>query len=264
MQTTELPSEVTVTLSNVTSLRKQVFDALNKNPLLTANPICKLLGLSYREHGGYIKKLKYDWKRYHEIERGSIRSVPDGVHNAFFVGLLPLGLVGGAQGKVSDVGFVGSSLRLAGWRVSKSRNRFLLFKSLLGRVRLFETGTVEIYVRKPAHFGKAMQLFCDAFTKTKWITDILEIEAFQKTLRIRGFHATFDTGQRLPYMKIPLFKGTNGFQLILGDRTHPHSAELIIEYMEQVESAKKVIEGIGELLGLNGTGIKRLFDDYSR
>ena len=244
--------------SNAGSIRKQVFAELDKDPLLTAQKIAVIIGLSIQEYNrlkGYIRKLKCDWKRHHEKERGLIRSCPDDVHNAFFVGKLNV-----------DVG----KLNLAvGWTRTKSKNKFLLWKDGLGRIRVFETGTVELYVRKPASLGKAMQLFCNAFTWTKMITDLAVIDEFQKSLRIRGFHAVFNTPVRLPYMKVRLFKGSNGVELLLGDRTHPNGVELVVNYLDQVEQAKSLIEGLTKAFGLSdlssgSVGVSKLKDDYSR
>jgi hypothetical protein len=140
---------------------------------------------------------------------------------------------------------------------------------MLGRIRLFENGTVELYVRKPANLGKALQLFCDAFTKTRLIMDLGVLESFQKSLKIRGFHAVFNTDERLPYLKIPLFKGSNGIEVLLGDRTHPNSVELVVNYLDQVEQTRLLIEEMGKAFGLmNGSkgniGVNPLSNDYSR
>lgn len=262
---------------NASNIRKQVFAQLEKNPLLTAKPLGKILGLSpvdFQRLKGYIRKLKCDWKRYHEKERGLIRSCPDDVHNAFFTGNLSLAQSKQVRESLEEVWeragsdrwiFPSRPLLQDGWHKSKSRNRFLLFKATMGRVRFFETGLVELYVRKPASLGKAMQLFCDAFTKTLLITDLLILNDFQKSLRVRVFHAVFNTEQRLPYMKVQLFKGTNGIELTLGDRTHPNGAELVVNYMEQVEQAKNLIDELTKMFGLSQpSGVKGIDQDYSR
>jgi hypothetical protein len=243
--------------SHITNIRQQVFKLLDKDPLLTASSIAKLLGYTIEEtkyYQGYLRKLKYDWKHYHKKQLGSIRSVPDDLHRAFFVGKLNL--------PIEKLDFV------SGWSRTESKNHFRLFRNQLGRIRFFGTGTVELYVRKPANLGKAMQLFCDGFTKNRVVTDILVIEAFQKSLRIRGFHAVFETDERLPYLKIPLFKGSNGIEVILGDRTHPNSAELIVNYMDQVEQAKSLIEELSKVFGLMSGNKESLVgvlkNDYSR
>lgn len=261
--------------SNVTNLRQQVFKLLDKNPLLTAKSMVKLLDFSSAQakyYQGYLRKLKYDWKHDHIKQRGSIRSVPDDVHRAFFVGKLGVDVSRGVRERlvlpVCDWGGPAVNSVSGVWRLSKSRNRFFLFKSLLGRIRLFENGTVELYVRKPANLGKAMQLFCDAFTKTRLIMDLGVLEGFQKSLRIRGFHAAFDTEERLPYLKIPLFKGSNGIEVILGDRSNPNSVELIVNYLDQVEQARTLIDELGKAFGLMNTQTENLVgplkNDYSR
>lgn len=260
------------------SIRKQVFAELDKNPLLTARTMAKILCLSTSEYTrlkGYLRKLKSDWKRYHENKRGSIRSFPDDVHNAFFTGFLSLGVSKVVRDGLDDVWgragvdrwiFPSVKDRADGWRKSRAKNRFLLFKSVLGRIRFFETGLVELYVRKPASLGKAMQLFCDAFTKTLLITDLVVLQDFQKSLRVRGFHAVFNTDQRLPYMKVKLFKDSNGLELTLGDRTHPNGMELVVNYLEQVEQAKSLMDELSRMFGLSQpNGVRDLGDqDYSR
>lgn len=264
--------------SNASNIRKQVFAELDRNPLLTAKPLGKILGLSnsdYQRLKGYIRKLKCDWKRYHENERGLIRSCPDDVHNAFFTGSLDLGVSKVVREGLEEVWaragvdrwiFPSAPQRLDGWRKTRSRNRFLLFKSVLGRIRFFETGLVELYVRKPASLGKAMQLFCDGFTKTLLVTDLVVLNGFQKSLRVRGFHAVFNTDQRLPYMKVKLFKDSNGMELTLGDRTHPNGVELVVNYLDQVEQAKNLIDELSKAFGLSRpNGVKDLGgQDYSR
>lgn len=67
-------------------------------------------------------------------------------------------------------------------------------------------------------------------------------------------------------MKVKLFKGSNGLELALGDRTHPNGVELIVNYLEQVEQAKSLIDELTKLFGLSrANGVKDLGDqDYSR
>ena len=245
---------VTTNNSNASSTRKEVFALLDKNPLLTAETMAKLLNFTpeeYKRTKGYLRTLKCNWKHHHEKERGLIRSCPDDVHNAFFVGKL--------FSVVEE-----NNVLMAGWVRSKSRNRFLLWKDPVGRIRWFSTGTIELYVRKPASLGKAMQLFCNAFTWTKLVTDLAVIDEFQKSLRVRGFHAVFNTESRLPYMKVQLFKGSNGMELVIGDRSHPNGVELIVNYLDQVEQAKSLIENLTKAFGEVGN-VSRLplKNDYS-
>jgi len=237
------------------SLRKRVFKLLDKDPLLKPMQICNLIeGITYEQNGEVVTQYKKQWKKEYKSQRGLIRSCPDDVHNVFYKGVLPPNVVRDARSKPLPFG----------WRLSRSKNKFWLFKSTLGRVRFFETGTVEIFVRKPANLGKCMQLFCDAFTKNYLITDIRVVDQFKAGLMIR-FHATYKTGQRLPYMKITTFEDTHRLIFVSGDSTHPDCYEIIKEYSAEVEQARRLFEELRlGLLGGNGDArSKPLGRDYS-
>jgi hypothetical protein len=245
-------------LSYLSNKRKTVFSELEKNPLLTAKTLAQIIEIPITERKKeypYLKKLKYDWKSHHINERGSIRSCPDGVHNAFFRGKLSLGFLR------CDLWVV---VLPFGWRATRNRNRCLLFVSGLGRVRFFRSGTVEVFVRKPASVGKCMQLFCDAFTKTGLVDSIKVVEDFQEGL-MRRMHVTFDTGVRQPYMKITAFEDTHGFTFVSGDRTHRTCFEFMFEYHAEVEAARRLFEQFAGFLGDVGKASKlNLEQDYSR
>lgn len=242
------------------SVAQQVFKQLDKNPLLTAKPLCQILRLEYRDRGHYVRNLKTKWKYHHRNERGSIRSLPDSVHCAFWVGVLPGGLESGIRADA-----IGS-----GWLLSRARNRFLLWRDSFGRVRWFENGNVELYVRKPASDGKAMQLFSRAFVNSGLarFSDNFELarflDCFARSLRHRGAHAVYESDQRLPYMKITTFWDTNGFMVVTGDRTNPRGVEVIYKYQDQIRKADELITAFLEGLGVksqNGT-VKRGDPDY--
>jgi hypothetical protein len=134
----------------------------------------------------------------------------------------------------------------------------------LGRIRFFESGTVELFVRKPANLGKALQLFSDGFTRNYLITDIRVVDEFKAGLMMRC-HATYKTGQRLPYKKITSFEDTHRFVFVSGDRTHPDCFEFMIEYHAEVEQARAFMDQLKEFFkssGLNGA-VKPLSRDYS-
>lgn len=264
-------------LGYLSNKRKAVFAALDKNPLLTPVTLVAVLEIpssEYKKEKAYLKKLKYEWKGYHKSERGSIRCVPDEVHNVFYRGELSVDLVRDLRIKLDAVFRVSGAVWVlgypfsevnSGWRKTASRNHFLLYKNRLGRVRLFDTGTVELYVRKPASKGKAMQLFSYAFINSKLIDSIQVLEKFQKNLLTR-MHAAFDVGQRLPNVKIGAFKESHGFTFVSGDRSDPTKFEFMFEYNAEVEAARNIFAQVGELLkGLGGSEhAKRLTDDYSR
>lgn len=262
---------------NVTNLRKIVFEELDKNPLLTAKTLAKILGLNEKQtkyYQGYLRKLKYDWKHYHKKQQGSIRSCPDEVHAAYFKGVLPVDLVKRVVGLLEEVWVRAGVDRwifptvpgaLDGWHRTKSLNHYLIYRNRLGRVRFFMSGTVEIYVRKPVSLGKCMQLFSDAFTRHYLISDLRVVDEFRLGL-MRRFHGTYKTGQRLPYMKITTFEETHKFTFISGDRSHPDCYEFIMEYQAEVEQARRLFEEFKQGFGLGNNEVRGvpLKNDYSR
>ena len=255
--------------------RRTVFIFLDKNPLLTPSDLAKLIGIPIAERKKelvYLKKLKYDWKGNHEKQRGSIRSIPDEVHNAYYRGVLPLEVTNCVFLKLRSLVYgYGSTDFIAGaWIQTKSRNKALLFKSSQGRIRLFHTGTVQLFVRKPANDGKCMQLFCSAFTKNGLIDSLKVIEGFQKSL-MRKMHCTIDMHQKLPYAKVTAFQETHGFTFVSGDRSHPTCFEFMFDYNTEVQSVRAIVEQFGSFLksiqDSKGSTIARDLNhkvDYSR
>lgn len=240
--------------------------------------MAKLLSIPLEEWNkekNYLKKLKNDWKRYHPKEQGSIRSCPDEVHCGFYKSKLAVDVAKRVKGELFEVWkragwdrwvFPEHPQSLTGWKLTKSKNHALLYRCSLGRLRLFETGTVEMHVNKPITDGKAMQLFCDAFTKTYLVTDIRVVDAFKEEL-MRRWHGTYKTGQRQPYMKITTFQDTHKFVFISGDRTHPDCFEFIVEYHAEVERARRLFDQMQDFFsqfsnGSSGVG-KPLKNDYS-
>jgi len=220
------------------SLTKQIFNLLDKNSLLTPKPLCKLLGLSYQTHGQYIANLRSRWKYNHRNERGSKCSL----HGWRGWCYLPEGLgtyvPSVARATAVDVG----------WVRSKARNRWLLWKDRLGRLQWFETGRVNLYVRKPANLGKAYQLICNGFSFTGLITDVKVLEQVLSTVRFKGAHYVFPVGMRLPRLTIDLFAKSNGIIVKVGDRTHPDSLELLVTYPDWGERNERLFVQISEVL----------------
>jgi hypothetical protein len=241
------------------SLRKRVFKLLDKDPLLKPMQICNLIeGLSYKQNGEVVTQYKKQWKKEYKSQRGFIRSCPDDVHNAFYKGKL--------KGVKDVLSRLPSLVSISNWKLSRAKNRYWVFKSELGRIRFFETGTVELWVRKPASDGKAMQLFSHAFTWTKLVDSISVVEEFQKTL-MRKMHTLFDYGQRVPYMKVTAFQGTHKFTYVSGDKSHPTCGEFMFEYHAEVESARRLFEQMenffSQFSSNEGTRSKPLSRDYS-
>ncbi len=236
----------------LSSVRARVFRELDKNPLNTAKYLAEILQLPYKQYRGYFNKLRYDWKCYHENERGSKCSSFHCVRFGVWE------LVKADRTRALGVG----------WVLSRSRNRFLVFKSSLGRVVWFETGTVRLHVRVPANEGRAKQLFCDAFFRNGLIGDVKVLERCLSGLFLDSFHTVVRTNQRLPYVHVNDFSETNGFEFKSGDRSHPHCFEFIIRYQDQYEEAKRLFEDLmrGIQQSVNGAnGVKPLNgEDYAR
>lgn len=80
-----------------------------------------------------------------------------------------------------------------GWIASKARNKWLLWKDRLGRLQWFETGRVNLYVRRPANLGKAYQLVCNGFSFTGLLTNLEVLEQVLVSVRFKGAHYVFNT-----------------------------------------------------------------------
>jgi hypothetical protein len=218
-------------LGGTESIKHQVFAELNKNPLLTPKPLCKILGLSYEQHGQYVKNLRSLWKCHYKNERGSKCSL----HGWRGWCFLPVGL-----DRVRAVG--------VGWVASRARNRWLLWKDRIGRLQWFETGRVNLYIRKPANLGKAYQLLCNGFSFTGLITDIKVLEQLLSTVRFKGAHYVFSVGERLPRLTIDLFAKSNGIIIKVGDTSHPDSVEVIACYPDWAERNERIFEQLNDTL----------------
>lgn len=218
------------------SLRKQVCELLDDNQLLTAKMLCKLLNLPYKKYKQTITNYRNFWKYNHENERGSkcsnfhcykAKTKLDSVLNMDLRAKLSFGVVGG---------FVGYA-----WRLSKAKNKFLVWKGKLGRVVWYTTGLVMLEVKKPGNLGKAKQLFCDAFVNTGLLTDFKLLNPVLEKLGPKSCHFPYETPMRLPYVQINDFVDSHGILIKVGDRSHPNAIEVIAEYTnKQAEIEEKV------------------------
>ncbi len=245
------------------TIRAQVYDELDRDPLLTAKRLAKLCDLPYKQYRNYLTKLRSDWKQYHPKQRGSMCS---NLHCYKGKLLLARGLSDGCRAVVLGalanicVGCVVRDCRhcvgFRGWVPSRARNKFLVFRGLLGRVTWFRTGTLLLHVKKPGNLGRAKQLFCDAFGSTELITDVKLLvgvtEGIVEKLGLKALglyqkevHAPFLTSQRLPQLEIRDFEESHGIVIKVGDRTHPNAVEVIAQFPAQTE---RLIEQTGRLV----------------
>jgi len=218
---------------NSESIRSSVFERLDENPLLTAKSLCKLLDLPYSRYRNYVAKLRCEWKCYRRNERGSKCSLVHGWRGWCYVPVV--------LDRVKAVE--------AGWLQSRARNRWLLWKDRLGRLQLFETGRVNLYVRKPANLGRAYQLVCNGFSFTGLITDFKVLERMLASVRFKGAHYVFPTEERLPRLTIDLFAKSNGVIIKVGDTSHPSAVEVIATYPDWAERNERVLEQLNDTLG---------------
>jgi len=216
------------------SMRKRIWAKLDKNPLLKPKDLCKLLGLRHSDYKGYVTNQRSLWKAHTKKQqglkfrmhawRGWIQDVP----------------------KVVLAGRVGAVK--AGWRKTKSRNRWFLWKDKLGRLMWFETGRINLYVRAPATKGKTFQLVCNAFSFTGLVTDMDVLRTMLQNVRFKGAHYVFPTGHRMPLMTIDLFSKSNGVIIKVGDLSDPSSIEVQAQYPDWGEQNERLSRDLQKLL----------------
>jgi hypothetical protein len=118
----------------------------------------------------------------------------------------------------------------------------------LGRLQWFETGRVNLYVRRPANLGKAYQLVCNGFSFTGLITDVKVLEGVLTGVRFKGAHYVFETEQQLPRLVIDLFSKSNGVVVKVGDASHPNAIEVVSCYPDWAERNERFLDEIRQLL----------------
>jgi hypothetical protein len=221
------------------SIRQRVFRELDKNAILTPFQLCRILQIDYKHWHQTVANYKTQWRYTHKNERGSKCSL----HGWRGWCCLPNGVAAGIRSGAVEVG----------WVETRARNRWLLWKERLGRLQWFETGRVNLFVRKPANLGKAYQLVCNGFSFTGLVTDIKVLEQILGSVRFKGAHYVFSTEQRLPRLTIDLFAKSNGVIIKVGDRSHPHAVEVIACYPDWAERNERVLEQLNDTL-------RRLFE----
>ncbi len=218
---------------NTESLRQTVFALLDGNPDLTAKPMSKLLGLPYEKSYRYLNKLKNDWKSYRQNEQGSNRL---NIH--------------GWRGYCCVPYTVKRDLAVSvGCVLTKSRNRFLLWKDSVGRMEWFETGKVNLHVKTPANLGRVKQLVCNGFFRTGLIVDNAVLEKVGATIRLREAHYVFDVGKPFPRSTIDYFGRSHGIIIKTGDKSHRRAVEVISRCPDWAERNELLLERLTDLLG---------------
>lgn len=218
--------------SHTKTIKQQVYDLLDANPLLTAKPLCKLLELNYEKYGDYVAHKRTQWKYDPKKQQGSKCSSVHGWRGWSYVPKL-----------LSRA----AALQL-GWKETKARNRWFLWKERLGRIEWFETDRINFYVRAPANKAKAYQLICNAFSFTGLITDMKVLQHVLEQVKFKSAHFVFETGQKLPKFTIDLFGKSNGIIIKVGDRSNPTCVEVIASYMDWAERNERLNERLVDVL----------------
>lgn len=238
--------------------RQRAFKLLDKNPLLTAKSLCKLMDLDYLQSGKYLNNVKSRWKYHYQNGLGSKCPKQHRVKALVYV---PKSL---DRKRFVDVGRQAVGV---GWEESRNRNKVLLWKKdkFLGRVEWWQTGRVLVYVRKPQTMGRVKQLLCRAFFETNLILDGKVLDAFMCNVRWHSSDDVFETGERLPYKVIDNYVESHGLRIVLGDRSHPDSVEVQWCYPDWLERTEQLLEVIAEGFRqtVSGNNHKVLEDDYS-
>jgi hypothetical protein len=233
------------------SKKERVWKLLDKHPSLKAKQLCYVLQLPYKENANHVTKLRSEWKHYSEIGEGLKRL---SFHNQHWKGFA-LRQLDRRQGNVTDL-----AVR-SGWLLTRARNRMLVWRDVsLGRIEWFETGTILIGVSKPASKMKLYQLLSKAFLMTSLsdlIGDIKVYQAWQDSFYQHDGHLVYDTGQRLPYARIELLKGSNGIVVTLGDKSHPQSVEIQYCFPEYAEKSEVTLELANKALEINGRQLEQ-------
>ncbi|MBN1245546.1 hypothetical protein JXA31_08130 [Candidatus Bathyarchaeota archaeon] len=220
---------------NIESIRQRVFALLDENPCLTAKSICEKLKLPYYQNRNYMYKTKSEWKSYRQKQRGSNCS---SIHSW--------------RGWCRVPDYVDRILALElGWKRTKAKNRWLLWKEKRGRMEWFETGRVNLHVTSPVNLGKIKQLVCNGFGFTGLIFDDKVLQKVLDTIHVTGEHYVFETGRPLPKKTINNFKKSRGLTIKIGDKSHPKAVEVISSVPDWAEKFDRFVDRLSDFFDLS-------------
>ena len=233
------------------SLRQQVFKLLEKNHELKPKDLCKLMGLNYATRKETVKQYRKQWKREYR-SRHALKCLS--FHNT--------------RGWVYALKVMSRDLAVERfWVQTRARNRMLLWKDKFGRLEWHVSGRVNVWVKKPATWGRVKQLLANGFFKTGLLQDVQVFDLWANSARFKGSHLVYDTGERLPYARIDYLKESMGFVVKTGDITHPTAIEIEFNYPDFAEKNEKLLEQTSKALELNSQQIQQfsqLLQDLSQ
>ena len=215
-----------------TSIRKRTFKFLEKNHDLKPSDLCTLLGISYQIYGPTITQYRRQWKCEYKNRLG-LKCLKFHAARGWIYALKLIERTA-ALGRSDVTGGV--------WRLSRSRNRMFVWKDAYGRLEWFETGRINLWIRKPATPGKVKQLLAGAFYATGLVSDIQVFHLWANSARFKGAHAELDLGQHLPYARVDFLKDSLGVVVKMGDASHPTSLEIEFVYPDWAERNERLLD----------------------
>ncbi|MFH0896800.1 MAG: hypothetical protein V1850_01970 [Candidatus Bathyarchaeota archaeon] len=218
------------------TIKSQVFLLLDENLPYSAKKICALLNIDYKHYQNYVYVLRSKWKTLSKNEHGSNCSSMHGWRGWTYL----------FDRERSRVMGLMDACREAGWLGTRARNRWIFWKDKLGRLQLFETGRIDIYVCAPINPGRIKQLVCNGFSFTGVIKDDEVIGSILRDIRFQSAHYVFEAGQPLPKLTIDCFSKSNGVDIKVGDRSHPNAVEVIASCPDWAERNEKLLERLIE------------------
>ena len=208
------------------SLRRQTFKLLEKHHDLKSKELCKLMNLPYLRYHDIIQQYRQQWKSEYK-NRQALKCLS--FHNT--------------RGWIYALKVVSRDLAVERfWVQTRARNRMLLWKDKFGRLEWHLSGRINVWVKKPATWGRLKQLLANAFFSTGLIKDVQIFDLWADTLRLKGSHLVYDTGERLPYARIDYLKESLGAVVKTGDITHPTGIEIEFTYPDFAERNEKLLE----------------------
>jgi hypothetical protein len=212
------------------SIRKASFKLLERNHDLSPLDLCKLQGLSHAKHGATLRQYRMQWKREYKNRLG-LKCLKFHAARGWVYALKLLNR--------ADV----DRLVEAGWLETRARNRMIIFKDVkLGRLEWHVSGRINIWVKKPASWGKLKQLLSNAFFRSGLLEDVQVFDLWANSARFKGAHLTFDVGERLPYARVDFLKDSLGVVVKMGDVSDPDCLEIEFTYPDWAERNEKILE----------------------
>lgn len=216
------------------SLRKAVFNLLEKNHDLKPKEICILLHESYQKSANTISQYKKQWRSEYRQRQAHNRLSFHKAHGWVYAL------------KLMDR----KAAVFNGWVETKARNGMIIWNDLggLGRLEWFRTGRINLFVNKPATWGRVKQLLANAFTYNGLIQAVDVFELWFKSVQFHGAHACLDTGVPLPYARIDILKDSLGVVAKIGDASHVTCLELEFCYPKWAEKNELLFNQLTSLL----------------